>query len=128
MAEDPDFPLTREEAVRRVADILADPPTTTVEAPGQATPLATGLPASPGIASGEIALTPEAAAEAGGAGRSVILVRSETSPDDVHGMARSAGILTASCGLASHAAVVARAPPQLLPKDDPTLFPRWRDI
>ena len=108
MANDPDFPLTRDEAVRRVAGILADPPTTATEDPGHDAPLAVGLPASPGIASGEIALTPEAAAEAGEAGRSVILVRSETSPDDVHGMAKSAGILTSSGGLASHAAVVAR--------------------
>ena len=108
MASDPDFPLTREQAVERVAAILANPPTTTTEEPDHAAPLAVGLPASPGIASGEIALTPEAAAEAGEAGRSVILVRSETSPDDVHGMAKSAGILTSSGGLASHAAVVAR--------------------
>jgi pyruvate,orthophosphate dikinase len=108
MAEDPDFPLTRAEAVRRVAAILADPPTLATEDPDHDAPLAVGLPASPGIASGEIALTPEAAAEAGEAGRSVILVRSETSPDDVHGMAKSAGILTSSGGLASHAAVVAR--------------------
>ena len=108
MANDPDFPLTRAEAVRRVAGILADPPTTAIEDPDHEAPLAVGLPASPGIASGEIALTPEAAAEAGEAGRSVILIRSETSPDDVHGMARSAGILTSSGGLASHAAVVAR--------------------
>jgi pyruvate,orthophosphate dikinase len=108
MANDPDFPLTREQAVRRVAQILADPPMAAVEDPDHDAPLAVGLPASPGIASGEIALTPEAAAEAGEAGRSVILVRSETSPDDVHGMAKSAGILTSSGGLASHAAVVAR--------------------
>ena len=108
MANDPDFPLTRAEAVGRVAAILANPPTFTTENPDHDAPLATGLPASPGIASGEIALTPEAAAEAGEAGRSVILVRSETSPDDVHGMAKSAGILTSSGGLASHAAVVAR--------------------
>ena len=108
MAADPDFPLTRAQAVERVAAILADPPTTATEDPDHAEPIAVGLPASPGIASGEIALTPEAAAEAGEAGRSVILVRSETSPDDVHGMAKSAGILTSSGGLASHAAVVAR--------------------
>jgi len=71
-------------------------------------PLITGLPASPGTASGEVATTPEAAVEAAAAGRPVILVRSETSPDDVHGMAKAAGILTAKGGLASHAAVVAR--------------------
>jgi pyruvate,orthophosphate dikinase len=108
MAEDPGFPLTREEAVRRVAAILADPPTVAIEQADHAPALAHGLPASTGVASGEIALTPEAAAAAGDAGRSAILVRSETSPDDVHGMAKSAGILTSSGGLASHAAVVAR--------------------
>jgi len=108
MAEDPDFPLSREAAVRRVAAILADPPTVATEQADHAPALTRGLPASPGVASGEIALTPEAAAVAGDAGRSAILVRSETSPDDVQGMARSAGILTASGGLASHAAVVAR--------------------
>ena len=67
-----------------------------------------GAPASPGIASGEIATNPEAAVAAAEAGRAVILVRAETSPDDVHGMARAAGILTSRGGFASHAAVVAR--------------------
>src|SRR5665811_639313 len=70
--------------------------------------LATGLPASPGIACGEIATTPDGAVAIAEAGRPVILVRAETSPDDVHGMARSVGILTSCGGLASHAAVVAR--------------------
>ncbi len=108
MAEDETFPLSRREAVERVAAHLVDPPMTVAERDGTARVLATGLPASPGIASGEIATTPDAAVEAADAGRAVILVRSETSPDDVHGMARAAGILTATGGLASHAAVVAR--------------------
>jgi pyruvate,orthophosphate dikinase len=108
MADDPDFPVTREEAVRRVAAILANPPTTAVGREGTAVRLTTGLPASPGVAAGEVVTTPEAAIEAADAGRHVILVRAETSPDDVHGMARAAGILTSSGGLASHAAVVAR--------------------
>jgi pyruvate,orthophosphate dikinase len=60
------------------------------------------------VASGEIVTTPAAAVAAAAAGRAVILVRHETSPDDVHGMAAAAGILTATGGLASHAAVVAR--------------------
>jgi pyruvate,orthophosphate dikinase len=108
MAEASDFPLTREEAVRRVVGILPNPPKIATErAPGVPV-LATGLPASPGLASGEIATSPEAAVAAADAGRAVILVRAETSPDDVHGMARSVGILPASGGLASHAAVVAR--------------------
>jgi len=108
MAEDPELPVTREDAVRRVAAILADPPTAVVGRDDDAVALTTGLPASPGVASGQITTTPEAAIEAADSGRSVILVRAETSPDDVHGMARAAGILTASGGLASHAAVVAR--------------------
>jgi pyruvate,orthophosphate dikinase len=80
--------------------------------PGERPPgsevLAIGLGASPGIACGEIVTSADAAVAAAERGISVILVRAETSPDDVHGMARAAGILTASGGLASHAAVVAR--------------------
>jgi pyruvate,orthophosphate dikinase len=108
MATEPDFPLDRREAIERVAGILEDPPKTTTGRSGYLVPLATGLGASPGLGSGEISIDPSAAAEAAEAGRSVILVRSETSPDDVHGMAKAAGILTARGGLASHAAVVAR--------------------
>jgi pyruvate,orthophosphate dikinase len=108
MANDPSFPLTREEAVARVAALLADPPTFTTGRSGYVLPLVTGLGASPGIASGEIVTSPDAAVAAAEAGLRVILVRAATSPDDVHGMSRSAGILTASGGLASHAAVVAR--------------------
>jgi pyruvate,orthophosphate dikinase len=108
MAEAADFPLTRAEAVERVAPILADPPSVSTGRAGDAVALATGLPASPGLVAGEIATTPEAAIATADLGRSVILVRSETSPDDVHGMARAAGVLTSRGGLASHAAVVAR--------------------
>ena len=108
MAEDGAFPLSRADAVERVRPLLADPPVRATSRSSILRPLITGLPASPGTASGEIATTPEAAVEAAAAGRPVILVRSETSPDDVHGMARAAGILTAKGGLASHAAVVAR--------------------
>ncbi len=107
MAEDPGFPLSREAAVRRVADLLADPPMRTTER-GGAVALATGLPASPGVAAGPIATSPEAAVASAEDGRPSILVRAETSPDDVHGMASAAGILTSTGGLASHAAVVAR--------------------
>ena len=108
MAEDPDFPLSREEAVRRVAQLLADPPTSFVAHGEMPSPLASGLPASPGVATGVIATSAAGAEAAAEAGRPVILVRSETSPEDVRGMARSVGILTARGGLASHAAVVAR--------------------
>ena len=71
-------------------------------------PLTVGLPASPGAASGRIALTSDAALAAGDAGQAVILVRPETTPDDVLGMQASRGILTSRGGMASHAAVVAR--------------------
>jgi pyruvate,orthophosphate dikinase len=108
MAEDPEFPVSKAEAVRRVAAILAEPPTVVTERGDAGPAIATGLPASPGVASGQIVTSPDAAVEAAEAGRTVILVRAETSPDDVHGMARSAGILTSAGGLASHAAVVAR--------------------
>ena len=108
MAQDETFPLTRARAVGRVASLLADPPTIATGRSSFVLPLVTGLPASPGMASGPIATSPKAALEAAEAGAPAILVRAETSPDDVHGMARSAGILTARGGLASHAAVVAR--------------------
>ncbi len=90
------------------APLLADPPTTSSARSSLLLPLATGLPASPGVASGAIVDDPEAAEKAAADGRPTILVRAETSPDDVHGMARAAGILTSRGGLASHAAVVAR--------------------
>jgi pyruvate, orthophosphate dikinase len=108
MAEDPDFPLSRAEAVRRVVHLLADPPRAAAGKRAPADPIAHGLGASPGLACGEIVTSPEAAVAARAQGRDVILVRQETSPDDVHGMAKAVGILTTTGGLASHAAVVAR--------------------
>ncbi len=108
MAEDDAFPLSRTEAVERVASLLADPPETATGRTDAASPLTVGLAASPGVASGPIVTNPEAAVAAADAGRAAILVRAETSPDDVHGMAKAAGILTSRGGLASHAAVVAR--------------------
>ena len=108
MAEDEGFPLTRAAAIERVSALLEDPPLTIVDQFFDAQPAATGLGASPGIASGGIATRPEAVVEMAEAGRSVILVRRETSPNDVHGLAKAAGVLTSTGGLASHAAVVAR--------------------
>lgn len=67
-----------------------------------------GLPASPGAAAGEIVFTSERAAELAAAGRKVLLVRLETSPEDIGGMVAAQGILTARGGMTSHAAVVAR--------------------
>jgi pyruvate,orthophosphate dikinase len=108
MAEDPDFPLSREDAVRRVLPHLAQPPTTWVGRPGDLTAITTGLPASPGLATGEVVTSPARATELAAEGRRVLLVRSETSPEDVPAMAKAAGVLTCRGGLASHAAVVAR--------------------
>jgi pyruvate,orthophosphate dikinase len=70
--------------------------------------IASGLAASPGAAVGKAYFTADDAAEAAARGEKVILVRNETSPEDVHGMQASQGILTARGGLVSHAAVVAR--------------------
>ena len=74
----------------------------------QASVIAKGLPASPGGAVGTIVFTSEAAMEAAAAGRKVILIREETSPEDIEGMRASAGILTTRGGMTSHAALVAR--------------------
>ena len=70
--------------------------------------LTKGLPASPGAATGGVVFSAEAAEEAAAAGKRVILVRIETSPEDIGGMAAAQGILTARGGMTSHAAVVAR--------------------
>ena len=70
--------------------------------------LAKGLPASPGGAVGTIVFTSEAAMEANAKGENVILIREETSPEDIEGMRASAGILTTRGGMTSHAALVAR--------------------
>jgi pyruvate,orthophosphate dikinase len=69
---------------------------------------ARGLNASPGAASGKVVLDADTAEERGMAGENVILVRWETTPDDIHGLIQAAGILTAHGGMTSHAAVVAR--------------------
>ncbi|HQZ00564.1 MAG TPA: pyruvate, phosphate dikinase, partial [Propionicimonas sp.] len=73
-----------------------------------ATPIAKGLPASPGAACGKAVFTAEHAAAMGKQGESVILVRLETTPEDIEGMHHAKGILTARGGMTSHAAVVAR--------------------
>ncbi|MDX1620470.1 MAG: pyruvate, phosphate dikinase [Nitriliruptorales bacterium] len=71
--------------------------------------LTSGLAASPGAASGEVCFTADEAEERAGRGVPVILVRPETSPDDVHGLAASEGVLTSRGGMVSHAAIVARS-------------------
>ena len=70
--------------------------------------IATGLPAPPGAASGEMVFSSDEAAKLQADGRKVILVRIETSPEDIHGMHAAEGILTTRGGMTSHAAVVAR--------------------
>ncbi len=101
--------ISEEEAVARIPpyalDQLLHPmidPSATLDL------LATGLPASPGAASGTVVFSADRAAELGGRGEAVILVRQETSPEDFHGMVASRAILTARGGMTSHAAVVAR--------------------
>ncbi len=101
--------ISREDAVARIdpgqLDQLLHPmidPSADVEVVAQ------GLNASPGAASGKIVFDADTAAERGKNGESVILVRWETTPDDIHGMIAAQGILTAHGGMTSHAAVVAR--------------------
>jgi pyruvate,orthophosphate dikinase len=108
MTKDPAIKLTRAEAVQRVtAEHLEHVLHPRFSGSGQ-TVLTTGLGASPGAAVGRAYFTADDAAAAAAAGEKVILVRSETSPEDVHGMLAAEGILTARGGLVSHAAVVAR--------------------
>jgi pyruvate, orthophosphate dikinase len=108
MAEEPSFPVTRAEAVERVRPLLADPPRVFIGAADPPPPATIGLGASPGVASGTVVTDSEAAERAAAAGASVVLVRPETSPADVRGMAAAVAVLTSTGGLASHAAVVAR--------------------
>ena len=101
--------IDESEAVMRVDPHALDQllhPTLDPDAPRDL--VTTGLPASPGAASGQIVFDPDAAEAAKRDGRDVILVRVETSPEDIHGMHAAAGILTARGGMTSHAAVVAR--------------------
>jgi len=101
--------ITKEEAVTRVdpasLDQLLHP---TIDPKAERQVIATGLPASPGAASGEIVFSSDEAELLKTQGRKVILVRIETSPEDIHGMHASEGILTTRGGMTSHAAVVAR--------------------
>ena len=111
MAEDPDFPLDRAGALARVADVLVDPPTAPApESPELAAEvLAEGLAASPGRAVGVVCTDIDETLARAGRGESVILVRRETSPADVAGMAEATGLVTTLGGIVSHAAVVARS-------------------
>ena len=101
--------ITREEAIRRVdpgsLDQLLHP---TIAPDAERDVVATGLPASPGAATGKIVFSAEEAERLGSAGEDVILIREETSPEDIRGMDAARGIVTARGGMTSHAAVVAR--------------------
>ena len=101
--------ITEKEALLRIApedlDKLLHP---RLDPDAEKTKLAQGLPASPGAASGQIVFDSDQAAQWAEAGKRVILVRQETSPEDIGGMHASEGILTARGGMTSHAAVVAR--------------------
>ena len=100
--------IGRDEAVQRITEDHVEQVLHPQFASGDVTVIATGLAASPGAAVGRAYFTADDAAAAAAAGDKVILVRNETSPEDVHGMQASEGILTARGGLVSHAAVVAR--------------------
>ncbi|TIT28871.1 MAG: pyruvate, phosphate dikinase, partial [Mesorhizobium sp.] len=101
--------ITREEAVARIdpasLDQLLHP---TIDPKAARDVIGVGLPASPGAATGEIVFSSGDAEDAKAQGRKVILVRIETSPEDIHGMHAAEGILTTRGGMTSHAAVVAR--------------------
>lgn len=101
--------ITREEAILRVDPAALDQllhPTLDPKAPRDV--LTKGLPASPGAASGLAVFDSDTAEKRANAGDAVILIRVETSPEDIHGMHAARGILTARGGMTSHAAVVAR--------------------
>ncbi len=101
--------VSKEEAIARIdpasLDQLLHP---TIDPNAERKIVANGLPASPGAASGEIVFTSEEAENLKAQGKKVILVRVETSPEDIHGMHAAEGILTTRGGMTSHAAVVAR--------------------
>ncbi len=101
--------ITREEAVARIdpgqLDQLLHP---MIDPAAPIEPVAVGLNASPGAASGRIVFDANTAEELGRAGEPVVLVRWETTPDDIHGLIQAQGVLTAHGGMTSHAAVVAR--------------------
>jgi pyruvate,orthophosphate dikinase len=108
MTNDPHIRLSKKEAVTRVNADHLDQILHPQFAQVQRTVLTTGLGASPGAAVGKVYFTADDAAEAASNGEKVILVRQETSPEDVHGLLAAEGVLTSKGGLVSHAAVVAR--------------------
>ncbi len=108
MTEEPEIALTKEEAVLRITADHLDSVLHPQFATKEVNVVARGLGASPGAAVGKVYFTAGDAIAASERGEKVILVRKETSPEDVHGMLSSEGVLTSRGGLVSHAAVVAR--------------------
>lgn len=103
--------ITEKEAIHRITPTMITQllhPVFEPEALEKATTFGKGLPASPGAASGHIYFTAETAKQASDAGEKVILIRQETSPEDIEGMVVSEAIITSRGGMTSHAAVVAR--------------------
>jgi pyruvate,orthophosphate dikinase len=103
--------ITKEEALMKIEPKSLDAllhPTFEPHAMKKAEPIATGLPASPGAACGRVYFSASEAIDASKHGEKVILVRTETSPEDIEGMYAAEGVLTARGGMTSHAAVVAR--------------------
>jgi pyruvate,orthophosphate dikinase len=103
--------ITKEEAIARIDAKALDQllhPGFDEKVLKASTPIGNALPASPGAAAGKVYFTAKTAKEAGDRGERVILVRLETSPEDIEGMHAAEGILTARGGMTSHAAVVAR--------------------
>ena len=101
--------ISKKEAIKRIdantLDTLLHP---TLDEKVKKEVIASGLPASPGAASGKVVFTADEAEKLNGMMQDTILVRLETSPEDIHGMHAAKGILTARGGMTSHAAVVAR--------------------
>jgi pyruvate,orthophosphate dikinase len=100
--------ISRAEAVRRIAPEQVRQLTAAARVRDGTNAIATGVAASPGVVCGVICLDPDEVADIAAGGSNVILVRPTTSPEDVHGMAHAAGIVTATGGMVSHAALVAR--------------------
>ncbi|MDD4342741.1 MAG: pyruvate, phosphate dikinase [Eubacteriales bacterium] len=101
--------ISKEEALMRIqADQLDQMLHTRIDPEAKLNIIAKGLPASPGAASGHVVFNANEAEKRGIAGEDVVLVRTETTPDDIHGIIQAKGILTSRGGMTSHAAVVAR--------------------
>src|SRR5690606_38900497 len=102
--------ITRDEALMRIKpDLLEQLLHPTLDPSSDVKPIAKGLPASPGAASGHVVFDADRAELLGRAGEKVILVREETKPEDIHGFFAAQGVLTSRGGKTSHAAVVARS-------------------